>query len=425
MTKYVVTGGVALHGKVRLHGAKNAGFKAMIAALLADSPSTICDLGLISEIDFAKQVITQLGGKVISQTDPHCLTIDPTGIHSFSVQKDLSIKSRFSIMYVGPLLAKFGQVDLPTPGGDTIIGRRPLDRHIDGLKALGVKVNFNDGIYRFEAKNGLVGTTYRFSKSTHNGTEVLIMAAVKASGITILENAAQEPEIDDMIKFLNLMGAKIERTAPRTIKIIGVKNLHGAKHTVMKDRNEAVTFICAALATGGKIEILDLDTKVLTAFFEKIKGNNLLATDIVTAPYPGFMTDWQPLWATLMTQAKGISTIHEAVYEKRFDFVSGLIKMGAKIEFFEPKVKTPESFYNFNLEDDTAENKHAIKIFGPTKLVGQEIEVNDIRSGATALLAGMIASGETIITDPQDQIKRGYENLAQNLLNLGAKIKEL
>lgn len=413
-----------MHGRVRLHGAKNAGFKAMIAALLADSPSVICDLGLISEIDFAKRVIPQLGGKVISQTDPHCLLIDPKKIFSFVVPKEFGVKSRASNFYAPPLLAKFGKAVLPFPGGDKI-GKRPLERHFAGLEKMGAKIKISPEEIFFEAPNGLKGVNFRFEKNTHTGTEFLIMAAVKAQGITILKNAAGEPEVDDLIKFLNLMGAKIERTAPRTIKIIGIKNLHGAKHTVMKDRNEAVTFICAALATGGKIEVLDLDPKVLTAFFEKIKENKLLATNIVTAPYPGFMTDWQPLWATLMTQAKGVSTIHETIYEKRFDYVSGLIKMGAKIEFFEPKVKDPNLFYNFNLKDDFTGNKHAIKIFGPTVLKGTEIEVNDIRSGATALLAGMIASGETIITDPQDQIKRGYENLPQNLLNLGAKIKEI
>ncbi len=428
MTKYVVTGGIPLRGEVRLHGAKNAGFKAMIATLLADSPSTICDLGLISEIDFAKQVITQLGGKVTPQTDPHCLEINPAGLNSFVVNKEFGEKSRASNFYAPPLLAKFGKAILPFPGGDQI-GKRPLERHFSGLEKMGAKIKISSEEIFIETPNGLKGVNFRFEKNTHTGTEFLIMAAVKAEGVTVLENAAAEPEVDDLIKFLNLMGAKIKRVALRIIKVIGVKNLYGAKHTVMKDRNEAVTFICAALATGGKIEILGLDTKVLIAFLEKVKeatanGKNLLATKIVTAPYPGFMTDWQPLWSTLMTQAQGESIVHETVYEKRFDFVSGLIKMGAKIKFFEPKIANPNKIYNFNLADDSKENKHAIKISGPTKLMRQEIEVNDIRSGATALLAGMIASGETTIIDPRDQIKRGYENLPQNLLNLGAKIKE-
>lgn len=440
MTKYVVTGGVPLRGKITLHGAKNAGFKAMIAALLADSPSTICDLGLISEIEFAKQVISQLGGKVTASDDPHCLTVDPTGLHSFSVQKDLSVKSRFSIMYVGPLLARFGQVDLPAPGGDTVIGKRPLDRHLAGLQGLGAKVNFNGGIYHFEAKNGLVGANYKFSKSTHNGTEVLIMAAVKAKGTTVLQNAAAEPEIDDLIKFLNSMGAKITRVKPRVIKIVGVDKLHGAKHTVMKDRNEVVTFTCAALATKGEVTVENANRRVLEIFLHKLEEigagieysnsaikvsfrHALMASDVTTGPYPAFMTDWQPLWATLMTQANGQSVIHETVYERRFDFVPALIKMGAKIDFFQPNVADPDTVYNFNLEDDSPENKHAIRISGPTKLHSVEIEVNDIRSGATALLAGVAASGTTTVLDPRDQIKRGYEDLAGGLVSLGAKIK--
>lgn len=442
MTKYTVTGGVPLCGKIILHGAKNAGFKAMVASLLADSPSTICDLGLISEIDFAKQVITQLGGKVTEKDDPHCLEIDPRDLNASAIKGDLSLKSRFSIMYVGPLLARFHEVDLPIPGGDTRIGRRPLDRHIEGLKALGATVNFADGIYHFEAKNGLCGATFRFPKSTHNGTEVLIIATAKAQGTTILENAAQEPEIDDLIKFLNLMGAKITRVAPRTIKIIGVDNLHGANHTVMKDRNEAVTFACAALATKGEIFVEGADPKVLGIFLEKIReiggmvevGNGgilfrfekpLSAVEVETAPYPAFMTDWQALWTTLMTQAKGTSVVHETIFERRFDYVPALVRMGAKIELFQPLVADPDKTYNFNLEDDNPENKHAIRIDGPTPLHGAEIETNDVRSGATALLAGVTASGTTTVVDPKDQIMRGYEKLEEQLVSLGAKIVKM
>ncbi|MBI4100058.1 UDP-N-acetylglucosamine 1-carboxyvinyltransferase [Candidatus Microgenomates bacterium] len=439
MTKYTVTGGVPLRGTVKLHGAKNVGFKVMIAALLGDSPSTICDLGLISEIDFTKQVIAQLGGQVSEEGGPHCLIIDPQNLNLAAVEKDLSAKSRFSIMYVGPLLARFGQVDLPSPGGDTSIGRRPIDRHLDGLKALGVTVEFSDGVYHFAAKNGLSGGTYRFPKSTHNGTEVLVVAAARAHGTVILENAAQEPEVDDLITFLNAMGAKITRVEPRTIEIIGQKILHGAKHTVMRDRNEAVTYACAALATNGDIFVEGADEKVLTAFLEKVtavgggvekktnglrfyRQTSLVATDVVTAPAPGFMTDWQPLWSTLMTQAQGESLVHETIYERRFDFVAGLASMGAKIEFFHPEVKNPEEFYSFNLEDDDPANYHAIKIHGSTPLSGTTLEINDVRSGATALLAGTIASGVTTILDPKDQIKRGYEDLAGGLASLGAKI---
>lgn len=439
MTKYTVTGGTPLRGKVHLHGAKNAGFKEIIAALLADSPSTICGLGLISEIDFARQVIGSLGGKVQPEEDPHCQMVDPAGLKIWEISPELSLKSRFSPMYVGPLLHRFGRAVLPIPGGDVTIGRRPINRQLDGLRALGATVDFHDGAYYFETKNGLKGTRFRFEKNTHNGTEILIMAAVKALGRTIIENAAEEPEVDDLIAFLNAMGGKIKRTAKRVIEIEGVSKLRGVKHTVMLDRNEAVTFGCAALATKGDITVIGADPKVLTAFLEaltkvgagvEIKKEGirffwkqpLKATYVVAVPYPGFMTDWQPLWATLMTQAVGESVVHEAVYERRFDYVPGLIRMGARIELFQPKVSDPDKFYNFNIEDDSPKNKHAIRIFGPAPLSGEEVEVNDIRSGATALLAGVAAKGKTIITDHKDQIKRGYESLPEQLEALGAKI---
>lgn len=441
MTKYIVTGGTPLRGEIRLHGAKNAGFKEMIAALLSDSPSKICDLGLISEINFASQIIATLGGKVTPQADPHCVEVDPRQLAKFEIPQEMSAKSRFSMMYTGPLLAKFGQVAFPQPGGDRF-AKRPIERHIEGLQALGAQIEFkNDMFYAFSPQ-GLKGTTYRFPKSTHNGTEVLILAAVKAHGTTILENAAQEPEIDDLIKYLIAMGAKIKRVEPRTIRIDGVARLQGANHSVMPDRNEAVTYACMALGTMGDVTIHRADPAVLGDFLEavsKAKGavevkrdfirffwqQQLKATSVITSPYPGFMTDWQPLWATLMTQAVGESVIHETIYENRFDYVPGLISMGAKIELFQPLVENPEELYSFNSSDDSPDNKHAIKVFGPAELRATQTEVNDIRSGATALLAGMIANGKTVIIDSKDQIKRGYEDLPRQLISLGAKIAQI
>jgi UDP-N-acetylglucosamine 1-carboxyvinyltransferase len=421
-----------------LAGAKNAGFKAIIASLLAETPSTICRLGLISEVDFAKEAVTSLGGKITDLKDSHCLKIDPTGLKSFAVPKNIGEKSRSVTMYVGPLLKKFGQAILPTPGGDPI-SRRPIDRHIDGLTALGAKVDFKDGAYHVSAPNGLTGTTFRFRKNTHTGTETLLMCAVFARGVTVLENAAAEPEIDDMITLLNAMGAQILRLDARTIQITGVEKLRGVKHTVMLDRIEAATFACMALATKGDVMVEGADPLVLTAFLEKVNETGgrwekemdgvrfwyekpLQATSVEAALYPRFMTDWQPVWTALMTQASGISSVHETVYEQRFAHINDLTKMGAKFEFYNPKVSDPEITYNFNLEDDKPENFHAVKIYGPTKLQGQEIEIHDVRRGATILLAGLTAAGQTIILDPKDQIKRGYENLVERLKNLGAKI---
>jgi UDP-N-acetylglucosamine 1-carboxyvinyltransferase len=428
VTKYTVVGGKPLKGNVALAGAKNAGFKALIASLLADTPSNILGLGQISEIEFARKVIKSLGGDC------------QAALKNFEIPAEIGRKSRSVTMYVGPLLKKFGKAILPVPGGDKI-GVRPIDRHIEGLTALGASVRFANDTYYVEARKGLKGTTFRFSKNTHTGTETLLMCAVFASGVTILENAAAEPEVDDMITLLNSMGAKIMRLDGRTIKIVGVDSLRGVNHTVMKDRLEAATFAAAALGTKGDVKVLGADPLVLTSFLEKVNEiggrwekdsagirfwweKPLVATDLTATYYPGFMTDWQPVWTALMTQASGTSVIHETVYESRFAHVSDLEKMGGRFHFFNPKVEDPEKTYNFNLEDDKPGSFHAVKVAGPTSLIGAEIEVNDIRRGATVILAGLMARGKTIINDPQDQIKRGYENLVGRLRDLGANITE-
>ncbi len=437
MTKYIVTGGTALKGKVTLHGAKNAGFKAMIAALLCDGVSEIENISLIGEIKTTTDVITCLGGKV-SPCGGHCLKIDPTQLSSFDAPKSCGNKSRAGMMFVGPLLAKFGKAILPIPGGDKI-GVRPIDRHLEGLESLGAKIELKNGLFHISTPNGLHGGKFRFRKNTHTGTETLIMAAVKAKGTTILENAAEEPEIDSLIEFLNKAGAKIKRSFSRTISIDGVDELKGVKHKVIGDRNVAVTFACAALVTGGEVVIEGIDSQLINAFLTKIneigggveiKNDSvkfyskgvLKATNIVAAPYPGFMTDWQAVWATLMTQAVGVSQIQETIFENRFGYVANLVSMGAKIELFNPKINNPEEFYNFNLKDDTPENFHAARIFGPTSLIGKNLTVNDVRMGSTTILAGLVAKGKTVISDPGDQIARGYEDLVGKFRNLGANI---
>lgn len=426
-----------MQGEVELAGAKNAGFKALIASLLADSSSTICGLGLISEVEMAKQTITSLGGEIKTLTDPHCLMVDPTKLNKPEIISEIGVKSRSSTMYAGPLLKKFGKAVLPVPGGDKI-GARPIDRHLEGLEALGAKVKYENSTFFVETKQ-LIGTKYRFRKNTHTGTETLLMCAVIARGETILENAAAEPEVDDMITLLNSMGAKIMRLDGRTIRIVGVDRLHGVNHSVMKDRIEAATFACVALATGGEIFVKGADPLVLTAFLEKVneiggrweknsggikfwREDGLTATNVVAAPYPQFMTDWQPMWTALMTQASGPSLIHETIYESRWGHIEDLIKMGGKFEFSNPEVFNPEETYNFNLEDDKPENFHAVKVFGPSELKGTELAINDIRRGATIILAGLAARGTTTIVDPDDQINRGYENLVGRLQNLGAGI---
>lgn len=437
MTKYAVTGGVPLKGEVILRGAKNAGFKAMIASLLCDSPSTIENISHVGDISTTKEVIECLGGRV-EECGDHCLKITPNGISSFDAPKSCGLKSRAGSMFVGPLLAKFGKAILPIPGGDKI-GVRPIDRHLAGLEALGAVVEFKDGLFYISTPNGLTGGNFRFKKNTHTGTETLIMAAVKARGKTILENAAAEPEIDNLIDFLNRAGGNIKRTSSRTIEIYGVDRLTGVKHKIMPDRNAGVTFACAALATKGDVFIRGAQEKFLGAFISKVQEAGggleiedggirffwqgpLKSTKVSAVPYPGFMTDWQAVWATLMTQAQGESEVIETIFENRFGYVSHLTKMGANITMFNPVVSNPEEFYNFNLHDDNKDNFHAVLITGPTLLASQEVEINDVRAGATMLLAGMIAKGETNIYDPHSQIDRGYEKLDENLVGLGARI---
>ncbi len=435
---WIVNGGTSLVGSVRLSGAKNASFKLMIASLLGDSESKILNLPYINDVLMVKNIINQLGG-VAKEIGKNAFSIDPTNLNSFEIDKKYGQVSRASVSFMPVLLSKFHEAKIPLPGGDKI-GKRPLDRHLMGLEKMGAKIKYEDGFLHLKTDKRLKGVVYRFNKNTHTGTETMIMAAALAKGKTILENAALEPEIDDLIKFLNNMGAHIRRRLFRVIEIEGVEKLHGAIHFTMPDRNEAVTYACGAIATKGDIIIENARAKDLKAFIEKVEEagggveiddwgirffykGELKATDIETSIHPGFMTDWQPLWATMIATANGQSIIHETVMQNRFQYVNLLQKMGVKVEKFNPKVKDPEKFYNFNWKDRTEQDKHAIRIYGPAKFRPSDITVTDLRAGATVLLASMNAHGKTIIRRI-DQVKRGYEDIVVKLKYLGADIQE-
>ncbi len=435
MSEFHVTGGVPLHGSVRIGGAKNASYKLMIASLLADTESRILNFSRISDVELVAKIIDYLGGKT-TRAGERAIFIDPAGLNSFEIDKEHGEQGRFSTMFIPPLLAKFGEARVPAPGGDKI-GKRPLDRHFDGLRALGAEVTFENGMYVAKAKK-LVGATYKFDKNSHTGTETMIMAAVKAEGTTILENAALEPEIDDLIEYLNEMGARIRRRSYRIIEIEGVTSLKGAIHRLIPDRNEAVSYACAAIATKGDVIIENARHEHLTAFLKKLDeigagyevGNYgirfyykgpLRAADITTEIEPGFMTDWQPLMATVLTQCEGTSVLHETIMANRFQYVDELNKMGANIEKFNPEISHPEEVYNFDLKDDEPKNMHAIKITGPSKLKAGEFEVKDLRHGATLILAAMTAEGTSIIRGIE-HVDRGYESLDERLKSMGAKI---
>lgn len=438
MSKFVITGGIPLHGSVRVGGAKNASYKLMIASLLGQTESRLLNFSRISDVDLVAQIIEYLGCKVTKDGE-RAISVDPQTIKDYQIDKAHGEQGRFSTMFIPVLLHRFGKAQVPAPGGDKI-GKRPLDRHFDGLKALGAKVWFEDGMYKAEAKQ-LVGTTYRFSKNSHTGTETLIMAAALAKGTTVLENAALEPEIDDLIEYLNKMGANIRRRAHRVIEIVGVEKLQGAIHKIIPDRNEVVSYACAALCTKGDVIIENARHDHLTAFLDKLEEigagfeigdygirffykGPLRATDITTEIEPGFMTDWQPLWATLMTQCKGVSVIHETIMASRFQYVKALETMGVKIDKYNPEVSHPEKVYNFDLENDDPENIHAIRIHGKVDLKPGEFVVKDLRHGATLIMAAMTANGVSTI-EGIELVDRGYENLDGRLRSMGAKIERI
>ena len=438
MSTFLVTGGVPLYGSVRIGGAKNASFKLMIASLLANSESRLLNFSHISDVQTVGEIITELGGSV-HQAGERAIFINPETLNKWTLDPAKGEQGRFSTMFLGPLLARFGQAAVPAPGGDQI-GKRPLERHFDGLQALGVEMKTEGNMF-IAKTNGLKGTSYKFEKNTHTGTETLIMAAVKAQGTTILENAAEEPEIDDLIEFLNDMGAHIRRRAQRVIEIEGVSELHGAIHKLMPDRNEAVSYACAAIATKGDVIIENAKAEHLKAFITKLEEmgaghevgkygmrffykDGLRSADVTTEIEPGFMTDWQPLWATLATQATGESHLHETIMQRRFQYVDELIQMGAKIERYQPEVAHPEKIYNFNIEDDKPEDMHAIKITGPTPLKAGEFNVKDLRHGATLILAAMIAQGTSTIHGIE-HVDRGYEKLDERLKSMGANISRV
>lgn len=436
MSNYKITGGFPLYGSVRIGGAKNASYKLMIASLLGDSPSRLLNFSHIGDVNLVARIINTLGGKAELVGD-RAYMIDPVGLNSAEISSENGEVSRASTLFIPALLSKFGKASVPFPGGDKI-GARPLDRLFDGLEALGAKIEVEGN--RINIKGELKGNLYRFNKKSHTGTETLIMAAVKAKGKTVLENAAEETEIDDLIQFLNSMGGRIRRYPGSIIEIDGVEALHGSVHKIMSDQNQAVSFACAALATKGDVIVEDANARDLKAFLDKLEQvgagyevghygirffykQKLKAVDITTEVHPGFKTDWQPLWVTMMTQAKGISAVHETVYESRFGYVESLKQMGANIELFNPEVTSPDEVYNFNLNDTKQGQFHAARITGPTPLIAGEFTVKDLRHGATMMVAGLIAKGVTNLHDPENQIDRGYEKLDRRLCSMGARIE--
>jgi UDP-N-acetylglucosamine 1-carboxyvinyltransferase len=439
MENLVIRGGKKLKGSIYVSGSKNVALKALVAACLTEEKVILENVPLISDIFVMTEIIKQLGGT--AEVKDHTIVVQMKDFKHDKIFLEEAAEIRTSFMFIAPILARIGKAVIPNPGGCRI-GARPIDRTIGGIRKLGATIAYNseDGYFYAKLKNKeLRGVRYEFSKNTHTGTETLLLASVLAKGKTVIENAAREPEVDELIGFLNQMGGKVKRTNPRTIEVEGVEKLHGATFKIGADRNEIVTFAVAAILTEGDVFIEEIKKEGIEEFLNVLKDMNggfevkdggirfyykgpLVATSVTTSFYPGFMTDWQGPIAALMTKANGESVIHETVYENRLGYTKELNKMGAEIELFNPEVKNPDQFYNFN---DTKENRslfHAAKIKGPIGLHNAILDISDLRAGATLALAALAAKGESAIFG-LEYLDRGYEGFETVLKSLGADIK--
>ena len=438
---FIINGGKKLGGEITLSGAKNASLKLIIASLLFDSQKVILqNIPQINDVLELIHLINKLGAKA-RFIEKNTLEIDPTMLKDNKVDMLHSSKIRVSFMLFAPLLYKFGECYIPNPGGCRI-GARPIDRIVEGMKNIGIDVSYSSetGYYHAVLKQRPSGF-YRFKKPTHTGTELLIMLSILAKDKVVLENCALEPEIDNLIDFLNQGGAKIKRAKDK-IEVEGIKKLNSNQpFKVVSDRNEAATYISLVVASFGKIKIKPIDEDSLFTFNQKLKeigvavvkdgdsfiyhpyGPILKSTNIETSPHPGFMTDWQPNWAVLMTQAKGESIIVERVFENRFSYVDELRKFGAQIEFLKIPVENPEGYYFFNYEKDKI-YQQAIRIYGPTKFHNAVVNVTDLRAGASLAVAALLAPGESVVNGASI-LKRGYEKFVEKIKSLGGEIREV
>ncbi|MBQ4649446.1 MAG: UDP-N-acetylglucosamine 1-carboxyvinyltransferase [Firmicutes bacterium] len=419
MAKYIVQQSGPLKGEVVISGAKNAVLPLMAAALLAEDECVIKDVPQLRDVTFMKEILTSLGSEVV-QVDENILSITTKDIISTEAQFELVNKMRASILVMGPLLARKGIARIPMPGG-CAIGARPIDLHLKGLEALGAEIIFKDDyIEAVAGSQGLIGDTIYLDFPSVGATENIMMAAVLAHGTTILENAAEEPEIVDLANFLNKMGAKIKGAGTDTIKIEGVTKLGGARHTVIPDRIETGTFMLAAAITKGAVHICNAVPDHVKPIIAKLRecgvrievGDEDIivradlgpqsSTDIKTLPYPGFPTDIQSPFMAYLTTVEGSSTVIETVFENRFMHVAQLNKMGAHIE--------------------TAGNKATVR--GNSRLRGNQVMATDLRAGAALVLAGLVAEGQTEISEIF-HIERGYEKFIEKFRELGAQITRI
>jgi len=414
-TQLVIRGNKKLSGKVKISAAKNSVLKLLAASILAETPVKIADVPRIYDVLLMLELLQHLGAHI--NWNKNHVEVVPVFNH-FHADYDLVSKMRASILVLGPLLARYGRASVALPGGCNI-GHRKIDYHIRGLEALGAIIEFEAGYIKAQAPRGLKGAFIDLPLPSVGATENLLMAAALAQGTTVIENAAREPEIVDLANFLKKMGAKIEGAGTSRIEIEGVSSLKGTDFRPIPDRIEAGTFIAAALSTGSELTITNVIPEHLGFVLKKFEeagalfkiGKNwikvlpsgrLAGVDIATFPYPGFPTDLQPLAMAVLTLAEGISVITENIFDNRFLHADELVRMGAKIE---------------------VTGKHAV-IYGTESLTGVPVRAMDLRGGAALVVAGLAASGITIVHDAY-HIFRGYENFEEKLASIGADIERV
>lgn len=417
MERLIVKGGNRLVGTVKTSGAKNAVLPIIAASILGTSPSRLDEIPALEDVRTICAVLECLGIKV-DASEPHTLKIDSREITSCEAPYELVRSMRASFLVMGPLLARKGYARISQPGG-CAIGTRPIDLHLKGFEALGVKIEQGHGYIEASAPEGMTGANIYLDFPSVGATENIMMAAAMAKGTTVLENPAEEPEIVDLANYLNQMGARVRGAGTNVITIEGVEELHGVQHSVIPDRIEAGTYMIAAAMTGGDViieNVLPEHQKPLIAKLREagalveedidrihvVGSGKLKAVDIKTLPYPGFPTDMQAQMMAMLSVAEGRSKITETVFENRFMHVVELNRMGANI---------------------TTEGRSAV-ITGPAHLTGCTVRATDLRAGAAMILAGLVAEGATEICDIY-HIDRGYEEIAAKLTRLGADIKRV
>lgn len=429
MSKLIqIRGGRPLSGTVRVAGAKNAASKMMIASLLTADEVVLENCPQIEEIAITKEICAAVGAHV-TQSNGQVRLVTPK-IESSRVSK-LSRANRISILAIAPLLHRHGEAEVPRVGGDAI-GARPVNFHLQALEQMGATVETLEHGYRATApKNGLRGNLIELPYPSVGATESVIFAAVLAKGRTRIENAATEPEISDLVRLLQQMGAIIEFGVNRTITIDGVERLHGAEYRIIPDRMEAASWANAAIATDGEIHVRDARQDELATFLNTVRRmgadfdvtpdgitfrrgrGGLVGIELETDTFPGFMTDWQQPTVVSLTQAKGISVVHETVYEDRFGYTEDLKRMGADIGVFSKCLgELPCRWRNRSL-------RHSAVIKGPTPLHATHVEIPDIRAGMAHVIAALVADGESELTGVH-HLERGYEQLWDKLTALGA-----